>query len=133
MREGNFLRLVSTRRHHSWRTLGKILKFEFPRSPENCLSEGFLPPFSKHKPYVFMLSTEYEILFVAPPSQTAKNSAPQASPSFSRLLGTGVGKKNVLDIVQMKRNGSNCLTGRNLDKLSLSLKMREESHFMCDA
>jgi hypothetical protein len=33
----------------------------------------------------------------------------------------------------MKRNGSNCLTGRNLDKLSLSLKMREESLFMRDA
>ena len=47
------------------------------------------------------------------------------------FLGTGVGKKNALNIVQMKRNGSNCPTGRNLDKLSL--KMREESHFMRDA
>jgi hypothetical protein len=54
MREVNFFRLVSTRRHHSWRALGEILKFEFPRSPENCLSEVFLPPFSKHKPYVFI-------------------------------------------------------------------------------
>ena len=33
----------------------------------------------------------------------------------------------------MKRNGSNCPTGRNLDKLSLSLKMREENHFVRDA
>jgi Zn ribbon nucleic-acid-binding protein len=52
--------------------------------------------------------------------------------TFSRLLKTSgltdVGKKNALNIVQMKRNGSNCPTGRNLDKLSL--KMREESHVM---
>jgi hypothetical protein len=47
---------------------------------------------------------------------------------FSRLLGTGVGKKNALNIVQMKKNGSNCPTESNLDKLSL--KMREESLFM---
>jgi hypothetical protein len=77
----------------------------------------------------------------------SKNSTPQAqeSPSFlslfdmrlkhtfSRLLGTGVGKKNALNIVQMKRNGSNCSTGRNLELDKLSLKMREENHFMCDA
>jgi hypothetical protein len=50
MRDGNFLRLMSTRC-----ALGEILKFEFPRSLENCLSEVFLLPFSKHKPYVFML------------------------------------------------------------------------------
>jgi hypothetical protein len=56
MRECNFLiGLVSARRHHGWRAQEEILKFEFPRSPENCLSEVFLPPFSKHKPYVFML------------------------------------------------------------------------------
>jgi hypothetical protein len=38
---------------------------------------------------------------------------------------------NALNIVQMKRNGSNCPTGRNLDKISS--KMREESHFMHDS
>ena len=31
-----------------------------------------------------------------------------------------------MKIVQMKRNGSNCHTGKNLDK------MQEESHFMSD-
>jgi hypothetical protein len=36
MRECNFLiGLVSARRHHGWRAQEEILKFEFPRSPEN--------------------------------------------------------------------------------------------------
>jgi hypothetical protein len=55
--------------------------------------------------------------------------------TFSRLLKIsgywGWQKECIehLNIVKlMKRNGSNCPTRRNLDKLSL--KMREESHFM---
>jgi hypothetical protein len=54
--------------------------------------------------------------------------------TFSRLLKTSGywrWQKNALNIVQMKRNGSNFPTGRNLDKLSS--KMREESHFMRDS
>jgi hypothetical protein len=34
----------------------------------------------------------------------------------------------VLDIVQMKRNGSDCPTGRNLDKLSLNYAGRKSLH-----
>jgi hypothetical protein len=147
MREDNFLRLVSTGRHDSWRALGKIL---VPQIARKLPFRGFSSPFFEAQTLCVHAIKIWNVS--VPSSQTAKNSAPQAqeSPSFlylfdmrlrhtfSRLLKTsgytGVGKKNALNIVQlMKRNGSirNCPTRRNLDKLSL--KMREKSHFMRDA
>jgi hypothetical protein len=138
MREGNFLRLVSTRRHLSWRALGEILKFEFPRSPENCLSEVFFRLFQSTN---LMCSCYKNMKFYSslllPKRQKIALLWGSEYPSFlslfdmrlrhtfSRLVKTSawvltLAKRMHWTLhVQMKRNGSNCPTGRNLDKLSL--------------
>jgi hypothetical protein len=69
MREGNFLRLVSRGRNHSWRALGEILKFEFPRSPENELPfQGFSSAFFEAQT-LCVHAIKYEMLALLVPKR----------------------------------------------------------------
>jgi hypothetical protein len=144
MREGNFLRLVSMGRH------GRNFDILVPQIARKLPFRGFSSAFFEAQTLCVHAIKIWNVSIASP--QTEKNSAPQAqeSPSFlslydmrlrhtfSRLLKTSGYLRwqkeciEHLNFVQlMKRNGSNWPTGRNLDKLSL--KMREESHFMRDA